>query len=275
MAIYDFKFNPPNSANVHSPSFADSNTVTQNPQRLPDYSEKSTDLIEVHGTKNLAPETIIEVANKGFYVLDEGMKNWLSGIQVPTRSGSKMASVHVVSHDKSILAWAQEFFDGRVPLPAISIQRQSWAFDSSHFTPPYKPFQTMFADISRKRMRMIYRPIPFKVEFNITIWGQFKQDIEYIDANIITRCNPLGEFEVEDERLQQYVRVKHNGSTSQSEVDIDAKTKPKVQCEISMTADFALNVNEKLVPTILGKVVSIKEMDTNEVFEVYRAGEIP
>jgi hypothetical protein len=126
------------------------------------------------------------------------------------------------------------------------------------------------ADRSGKRMILTYRPIPFKVEYTVTIWGEYKQDAEYINSNIITRCNPLGQFLIEDAHMRQVVRVTNNGNTNQAEVDMGAKDRPKIIYEMSMSAEFSLPINERVVPTILGKVVTVKEQDTNELFDVYR-----
>ena len=54
---------------------------------------------------NYAPEEVREVATRGFFALDDGFKNWLSGIKIPTLDSYKVASVHVVNQDRSILSW--------------------------------------------------------------------------------------------------------------------------------------------------------------------------
>lgn len=276
MAIYNFQFDPPRSVDPDTKVYQGSQTQGIDfPEKLPDYSQKKPAIAEpAQGDMNLAPEEIIQVTNRGFYVLDEGMKTWLSGIKVPTRDGYKTTSAHIASHDRSILIWAQEFFNGRVELPILSIHRQSWAFDPRYFSPPYRPFRKIFTDKSMRKVRVQYRPIPFLVEYNVAIWGEFKTDVEYINSDIITRTNPLGEFDVEDEHLQQIARVKNNGTTNQADIEVDAKTKPKVVYEMSFSVEYTLPVNEKVVPTILGRVVSIKEMDTHEVFDTYRIDDI-
>jgi hypothetical protein len=218
---------------------------------------------------NIAPEEVREVATRGFFALDDGFKNWLSGIKIPTLDSYKVASVHVVNQDRSILAWAQEFIDGRVSLPIISIQRTSWSFDSSRFTPAYVPIRSEFTDNTLRRKRLIYRPIPFKVEYSCYIWCQFKQDAEFIDSDIVRRSNPLGEFYIEDEYYSQIARVKHTGTSDSSDIDV-SKDRAKIIYNSNFTLEYALPINEKICMTVLGRVVTLKESPVGEVFDVYR-----
>jgi hypothetical protein len=121
-------------------------------------------------------------------------------------------------------------------------------------------------------MRLVYRPIPFLVDYTISIWSEFKSDAEYIMTDITTRTSPLGEFHVQDEFYQQIARVKNNGTTNSSDIDV-SKDRVKVVYDINLEVEYALPINEKIVPTILGRVVSIKEESTGEVFDVYRPGD--
>lgn len=268
MPIYNFTQQPPNSLNPQDPAYGgdQSVSITRKPTPTPSLEKK----ISIADTPtNYAPEDVREVATRGFFALDDGFKNWLSGIKIPTLDGYKVASVHVVNQDRSILSWAQEFIDGRVTLPIISIQRTSWAFDSSRFTPPYVPIRSEFTDQTLRRKRSIYRPIPFKLDYSVYVWCQFKQDAEYIDNNIIRRSNPLGEFYVEDQYYSQIARVKHTGTNDSSDIDV-VKDRAKVIYNLSFSLEYALPVNEKITPTVLGRVVTIKESPVGEVFDVYR-----
>jgi hypothetical protein len=268
MPVYDFTFGSPQPIppEKEATSTSQGRVEEQHPVRTPDLHPKKIDVDEA---SNKAPEEVREVITRGFHVVDEGMKNWLSGIKVPIADNYKVASVHIVNQDRSILSWAQDFFDGRVPLPVIAVKRDSWSFDSQRYHPPFHPYIRQYTDDSKRRMRMIYKPIPFTIEYSISIWGEYKQDAEYINTNILKRSSPQGIFYVQDEIMQQIVRVVHNSSNDNSDIDI-AKDRAKVMYDMSMTAEYAIPINEKIVPTVLGRVVSIKEMDTREPFEVYR-----
>jgi len=271
MPVYEFTFEPkstkPESLNfeTHTPA------MDRKPERLPDPGPKTT---IVTGSQNVAPEDVIQVVTRGFHQLDEGMKNWLSGIKVPTLDSYKVASAHVAASDRTILAWAQEFFDGRVPLPVISVHRASWAFDPTRFSPPYAPIAKKFIDKSGRYMRNIFRPVPFKVEYAISIWGEFKQDVEAIQTNIIKRMNPTATFTVDDDHVRQFVRIVDNGITNSSDIELTAKERPKVIYDISLSVDYAIAINERIVPTVLGRIASIKESVTDEVFDVYKVDDL-
>lgn len=267
MPIHDFTRQMPHSVNPASPAFrGDQKLAIDHKQLSPNLEQKSVIADEF---RNYAPEEIREVATRGFFTLDDGLKKWLSGIKIPTHDSYKVASVHVVSQDRSILTWAQEFFDGRISLPVISIQRTSWAFDPNRFTPPYAPIRQEFTDKTMRRARNIYRPIPFKVEYSAYIWAAFKQDAEYIDSDVIRRSNPLGEFDVEDQYYPQIARVKHNGTTDSSDIDV-VKDVAKIVYNSNFTVEYALPINEKITNTVLGRVATIKESPVGEIFDVYR-----
>jgi len=267
MPIYNFTQQPPNSLNPKDPVFKGEQTTPVPRKMGPAIGQKHPDVAD--SSLNYAPEEIREVASRGFFTLDDGLKNWLSGIKIPTLDSYKVASVHVVNQDRSILSWAQEFIDGRVSLPIISLQRQSWVFDPNRFTPPYVPIRTEFTDQTLRRKRLIYRPMPFKVEYSVYMWCQFKQDAEYIDTHIIRRSNPLGEFYVEDQYYSQIARVKHTGTNDNSDIDV-AKDRAKVIYNMGLSVEYALPMNEKIAPTVLGRVATIKESPVGEVFDVYR-----
>ena len=274
MPVYDFRFDQPAPQSLQPAKQVftgiQQQLIDDHPISIPELDHKVPLLID--SDKNMAPEEVREVIVNGFFALDEGFKNWLSGIRVPTKDSYKLVSTHVVAQDRSILAWAQEFTDGRVPLPIISIQRNSWTFNPTHFHPPYLPFIKQYTDRSMRRMRLIYRPIPFKVEYVCTIWAEYKQDIEYISIDIIKKCNPMAIFYVQDEFMSQTVRVFNNGVTNQSDIDI-GPDRPKVMYEWSATLEYAICINEKIVPTILGRIISIKEAVTEEPYDVYRVSD--
>ena len=266
MPIYNFTNDLPKSLDPKDPAFRGDQTFLIG-RKLTPTLEKQVNIAD--SPINYAPEEVREVATKGFFALDDGFKNWLSGIKVPIMNGYKIVSVHVVNQDKSILAWTQEFVDGRVSLPIISVQRTGWNFDAARFTPPYAHIAAAFVDSTLRRKRLIYRPIPFKVDYTAYIWSEFKQDAEYISSHIIKRCSPLGEFYVEDEYYSQIARVKFNGVSDNSDIDV-SKDKPKVIYNLSFALEYALPINEKIVPTVLGRVAVVKESPIGELFDVYR-----
>lgn len=267
MPIHDFTLDNPGSSNPCNSSFSGSQEVCL--PRKPIANKGISPQTNMDSPLNYAPEEVREVATRGFFTLDDGLKNWLSGIKIPTLDNYKIASVHVVNQDRSILSWAQEFIDGRVSLPIISIQRTSWSFDQSQYTPPYVSVREEFLDNTLRKKRAIYRPIPFKVEYSCYVWAQFKSDAEHIDSSIIRRCNPLGEFTVEDEYYSQIARIKHTGTNDNSDIDI-VKDRAKVIYNLSFSLEYSLPINEKIVPTVLGHVASVKESPVGEIFDVYR-----
>ncbi len=79
----------------------------------------------------------------------------------------------------------------------------------------------------------------------------------------------MGEFYVEDENYSQIARIKHTGTNDNSDIDV-VKDRAKVIYNMSFSLEYALPINEKIAPTILGRVATIKESPVGEVFDVYR-----
>ncbi|MBD3405032.1 MAG: hypothetical protein GF411_02715 [Candidatus Lokiarchaeota archaeon] len=272
MPVYDFTFNPPKSTNPSNSDFRDHTPdISPRPPKLPDVGPKTT---IITGSQNKAPEEVISVVTKGFHRLDEGVQQWLSGIRIPVNDSYKLANVHIAASDRSVLSWAQDFFDGRVSLPVISIHRGSWAFDQTRFSPPYAPIAKKFTDQSGRYLRDIFRPVPFKVEYAISIWCEFKADAEAIESNIIRRHNPAASFTLGDSHIEQRIRSLYNGTTNSSEIEIAAKQRPRVVYDVSLSMEYTIPLDEKIVPTVLGRIASIKESVTEEVFDTYKVDDL-
>lgn len=273
MPVHDFQFTPPQSTIPSNKSYIRQDMPIDNrPERVPNISiPKQPPPLE--DPKNLSPERVREISTKGFYVLDETIQRWLSGIKVPIHDNYKVASVHVVSQDRSVMSWAQETFDGRVRLPIISLHRKSWSFDPTRYTPPYLPILKQFTDTTSRSMRLVYRPVPFIVEYNVAIWCEYKHDAEYIMTDIIRRSSPMATVEVEDEYVQQVVRITSSAGNNSSDIDIGAKERAKVIYEVPLRVEYSIPINEKIVPTILGRIVTIKETVSGEVLDSYTIGD--
>lgn len=272
MAIYDFNFEKPRSTVPESKSFQGDESISiDRHQHTPDLSPQSNIAEVVDGGQNVSPEEVIQVCNKGFYRLDEGMLHWLEGMRIPVGGTYKIAKAYMVSHDKSTLSWARKTLNSRVELPVVSIKRKSWNFDKNRYIPPYIPYHVSFTDKTMTRAIQHFMPIPFDVNYDVAIWGKTKSDVEYIDSQITTRCSPLGEFILTDERnMAQMVRIKYGGTTSSADTDVGAKSDVKVVYNLSLEVEYALAINEKIVPTILGNVVVLEDTKNKEVFDVYR-----
>jgi hypothetical protein len=269
MSIYNFSFEPRAGS---PPGAVERSSIMPKFTDIPDRTKKS---FATFDKVNVNIEDVKEVLTKGFFVFDEGMKNWLSNIEVPTKDGMKKLTVRVPRLDKTVLVWRQELHEGRISLPVASVIRNSAAFNAQKFSPAYHYMRLRTVDSTRSRASQIFRPTPFLAEYQISIWTEWKQDAEYITHQILTRFSPLAEFRVSDEHLQGQVIVKLNGWSDVSDVESAKDAVSKVRYDISTSAEVWLPLPERLVPLIRGRVSALQETSGEILSALQGTGIVP
>lgn len=220
---------------------------------------------------NIAEE-VHEFLAQGFYTMDRGIKNYFTGIQVPTKDGTRLLQVRITGGDKPYLIWAQDMKRGRVHLPIMSIKREDDAHNPMKFSPAHFHYMSKrFLDVTGTRMALAYRPVPSLINYTLHVWAEHKRDLEYVFYQVRTRFNPAAEFLVEDEHLRGSVFMKYNGMTVASDDEVPADQRQNKRYDISITMEGWMPLPEKVVPTVLGRVASFKEgvskIPTGEVLE--------
>jgi len=244
------------------------------PERAPviDHTIYHADSVEranddLYDLTNRSVADVKSILPPGFKALDEGIKLWLSDILIPSGDGVKDMVVRVAGGDKTFLFWAQDLSTGRIRLPVCSVNRTGWKFNEQKFSPPYIPMDRKFANREGTHVRLAYRPWPALVDYQLSIWTEWKDDADFIQFQIVTRMNPLAEIEIDDGHLRGQVQIKFNGATDSSEIDIGADELAKVRYDIDISCEAWLPLPEKVVPTVLGKVATLHE-DTGNFLEV-------
>jgi hypothetical protein len=208
------------------------------------------------------PEDVRAVLVRGFYAMDAGIKAYFEDIQVPTKDDVRALTVRIAGGDKTFLQWSQDLHSGRIALPVMSINRSGWRFNVDKFSPPYINMGRRFANADGSRMVLTYRPWPALIDYSLSVWAERKRDIENIAYQIQTRFNPLAEFRIEDESgLRGYVQLRFGDVVDNSDIDIGAEELSKVRYDFSVTMEGWLPLPEKILPTTLGKAVSLHEMN--------------
>ena len=197
---------------------------------------------------------IEEFLDPAFKYLDEATKNYWADIRVPTKDAYRFIRTKIAGASKSLQVWTDELRHGRVQLPVISISRTGWEFNPNKFSPPYAPYHKRFVNPARTRIALYYRPVPYFVEYTLSLWSETKRDAEYILYQIQTRFNSLAEFTVSDGHTYGNVQMKLKSASDGSEKEATAEQHAKVKYEISYTAEAWLSIPRKVMPTILGTV---------------------
>lgn len=205
------------------------------------------------------PNHLEEFLIPGFRSLDETMKQYWSGVRVPTKDSYRFMRVKVAGGDKSLLVWADELKEGRVRLPVAAISREGHEFNPEKFSPMYHAMGVRYLSTRYDLAAKFYRPVPFLVDYNLIIWAEHKRDAEYILYQALTRFNPLAQFRMFDGKLAGEVQLRFGGSTDASDKEIGFDQQAQVRYEINMTAEAWLPLPEQIVKTVLGTTAVFKE----------------
>jgi hypothetical protein len=154
----------------------------------------------------------------------------------------------------------------------MSVQRTGWRFNPERFTPPmHSYFYRKFADNDGTRMVLSPREYPLLIDYTLAVWAERKRDIEYINYQVVSRFAPLAEWTVEDEFMSGKIIATFEGGNDNSDIDVDANQLAKVRYDLNITIEGWMPLPSRIVPTVLGKVTDLAEIDTREFFEVIKS----
>lgn len=205
------------------------------------------------------PTHLEEFIQPGFRALDEAMKQYWSGIRVPTKDSYRFMRVKIAGGDKSLLVWADDLKEGRARLPLAAISRDGHEFNPDKYSPAYHAMATRYLSTRGDLAAKVFRPVPFLVNYSLTIWAEHKRDAEYILYQTLIRFNPLAEFRMFDGKLEGNVQIRFGGSNDASDKEAGYDQSANVRYEITMVAESWLPLPERIVPTVLGRVTTISE----------------
>ncbi len=227
-----------------------------------------------HDPINVATDDVKSIFPVGFKTMDRGMKEFFQNIDVPTKDGTRKLVVRIAGGDKTILFWKQLMEeDNRIKLPVMSINRQSWELNTMKHTPSVSAptFYRRFANSDGSRMELSPREYSAMITYSLSVWAERKRDMEYIMFQITSRFNPLAEWRVEDEFMTGNIIGKLTSSTDNSDIDADANKLANVRYDFTVQIEGWMPLPSRIVPTVLGQVTELAELDTLEFFEAIKS----
>jgi hypothetical protein len=205
------------------------------------------------------PSHVEEFLQPGFRSLDDAMKQYWSGIRVPTKDSYRFMRVKISGGDKSLLIWNDDLKEGRARLPLAAISREGAEFNPAKYSPNILPMTSRYLSRRGDLAALVYRPTPWLVSYKLTFWAEHKRDAEYILYQALTRFNPLAEFKMFDGKIQGNVQLRFEGSSDSSDKETGYDQHANVRYELNCTAEAWLPLPEKIVKTVLGRVVNLQE----------------
>lgn len=277
MGLYDFNPNnaitPQTDFPVPGPEFAPA--ININPFGLKQLSDIQGGRTTLPGQAiGTHPETIEDFVTPGFRALDEAMKAYWSGIRIPTKDSYRFVRVRIAGGEKNLSFWYDQLNQGRARLPVASINRLTHETNEQKFSPAYHHMARRYTSKRMDQVALIYRPIPYNVDYELIVWTTSKRDAEHILYQIMSRFNPLAEFVMYDEHIQGTIQLHLNGSTDASEKEVSANEESKIRYEYRLTAEAWLPLPERIVPTILGHANIIRE-EEGDIYLAARGNHAP
>lgn len=205
------------------------------------------------------PNHLEEFLTPAFRALDDSMKQYWTGIRVPTKDSYRFMRVKIAGGDKSLLVWADDLKEGRARMPVAAISRENHQFNPEKYSPQYHAMTSRFLSSRGDQVAKVYRPVPFLVDYKMIIWAESKRDAEYILYQVLTRFNPIAEFRMFDGKIEGNIQLRFGGSTDASDKETGYDQYAKVRYEVQTTAEAWLPLPEQIVPTVLGRVAVLRE----------------
>jgi hypothetical protein len=269
MPIHPFDFNPKNiDSGVRPESIP---VIPVQPQNQPNVNRV---IAQTADPINTATDDVDNRLPIGYHTMDRGVKDFFSDIEVPTKDGTRKLDVRIAGGDKTILFWKQLMdADNRIKLPVMSINRTSIQPNTNKLTPASSApnFYKRFADQDGTRMTISPREYSVLISYTISVWTERKRDMEYIVFQVMPRFNPIAEWRVQDEFMSGNIIGKLDSVTDNSDIDMEANQLAKVRYDFNLQIEGWLPLPGRIVPTVLGRVQDLAELDTREFFEVVKS----
>jgi hypothetical protein len=123
-----------------------------------------------------------------FREYNEHMMLWLSHITVERPENPKEVPVIYQTPERAFADKLLPRVNARVDLPIISFVMTGTEFDRSRMLSyPTLVFDRTFQD---GKYHLTPRPMPWNLNYNVTIWTKFQQDIDIIIYRILSRFTP-------------------------------------------------------------------------------------
>lgn len=225
--------------------------ISMNPPAMSQISNIDNQVANTWEKGRVGSIQMVESLDKGFHYLDEAMKAYWSDLRIPSKDFTRFLRTKIAGASKAVQVWTEDLKNGRVILPVMSISRGSHTFNPEKFSPAYHPMAMRFLNGQRTLIKKIFRPVPYLVEYTMTILAEHKRDAEYALAQVINRFNPLAEFEAFDGHIRGVVTLRPGTSQDQSDKEASADQWAKIKYEITTTVEAWLSLPEQVIPTVI------------------------
>lgn len=192
-----------------------------------------------------------------FKAQDRGIKEFFSNMLVPGKDVVREVGVRIAGGDKSFLQWRQNIRQGRIILPAVSIDRKGANWNPQKFSPAYIPASKAFTSVEGTHVKVSYRPRPYIIDYTLSIWAEHKEDAEVVLFQILSKFAPLAQLSIDTNRIIHDMILKLEGYSNASDIEAGPDEPQKFRYDVNLTCEGYIEVPEIISPVILGRVSAL------------------
>jgi len=220
-------------------------------EQLDDVQSKKVDLLGEFTDEYSA--YVREDVPVAFHALERSLKHYFSDIPVPAKDHVRYMQVRISGGKRATLLWNQDLQEGKAHLPVAAISGgQDFEFNYEKYSMPYFPMGVRYLNSSRSKVAKVFRPMPFLINYTITVLTEHKRDMGYIQSHLLRRFNPYAEFTMDDGRIQGTVQLYYKGAATTTEDEVSYDQDEVISWELRFQADAWLPLPELITPTVRG-----------------------
>lgn len=221
---------------------------------------ESTDKIESCATNDRYNYRLREDIPVAFHALERTLKNYFSNIIVPTNDYVRFLRVRISGASKSVLLHTQDQKEGKTIFPIASLSGGTdYELDTTRYSPSYLPMTLRYLNNNRSLVSKVFRPVPVKISYKLSVYTEHKRDMGYIKTQLIRRFHPHAEIWVNDGRLQGPVKLFKDGLFDITELEVPFDQDEMKASELSFKAESWIPLPELEVPTVRGTATVFRE----------------
>lgn len=224
---------------------------------------------ETHGGLSYDPEfqKLKPQAEEAFGKCDDAILVWCRDLFITRRrSGEIMqCNFQMVGTSAEAAQYGAAYSRTRAESPSIAIERSSEEFDNTRYLNSAIPFRKQYANPSHNvEVATSGKEIPWNVQYTLSLWTKFQEDMNYLKAEILKRLNPIDQVYIEGNRVD----LKLISSSDTGDYEPGEGDEKVVKHEIIVELESGINPDQIVSPTISEIVLNYGTLESFE--ELYK-----
>ena len=218
--------------------------------------------------------TVIPRAEEAFRKYSERMQEFLKGLYVDRKDGPIPVEVIYSLPNIATALRAAPSYDAlpevnrelgqklvdlreeRTKIPIIAFRISTYTYVMDRQLPGEIYYSTQFKDSSKKDMIKSNKPVPFDLQYTLSIWTKTKGDMFFIQQQLLSRFNPAVVFEVDTQEIPVFLE----SVTDTSSLESTQGNYQLVRNDVVLRVNAWIKRNDISVRTVLRDKLAFHEL---------------